>query len=338
MKKSILIIAAIGFLTLCLLNTATGKAFAIDDLDIGIFPPILEITATPPASAQSVINLSNLNENSHDFKISVRPFKQASQNNGQIEYLSNADLLGPDPLLRQKIHFFEAGNETDTVHLDPLESKDITMQIDLDKNSPLGDYYFSVIFTTEQNNDETVSNTKLPAGIATNVLLSVGPKGDTNGFIQRFKAPFFIEQGPVPFIVAIENTSNHFIMPEGKITIKNLFGKQVGKLDLLPQYILSGSSRYLIDQDQASPSADLLSSIQGLQLNSPAAVWNENFLLGVYTADLRVSLGDKGPVFKQTFVFFAFPIIPTLGLSLFFMVILGIGLRVFHKLPNIKFR
>lgn len=334
MRKPFATIIFTGFLLTFLINA--NYAFAIDDLDIGIFPPILEITATPPASAQSLISLQNQNETPHNFQITVRPFKQSSQNNGQIEYPQNIDFQGPDPFLRQKIHFFDGENEIQTIRLEPLESKDIIMQIDLDKNSPLGDYYFSVIFVTEPEQGENISNTKLPAGIATNVLLSIGPKGDTTGFIQNFKTPIFLEHGPVPFTVSIENTSDHFIIPEGRINIKNIFGQPVAKLDLLPQYILSGSRRYLIDQNQASASAELLSTIQSLKQSQPIVVWPEKLLLGVYTADLRISLGEKGPILKQTIVFFAFPVIPTLGISFLFMIILGISLRVLHKFPKAK--
>ena len=80
-----------------------------------------------------------------------------------------------------------------------------------------------------------------------NVLLTVGPKGKTNGILEDFSSPLFVDSGPVAFNVAVKNTSNHFIQPRGEIIIKNMFGQAIGKVSLLQVNILADSTRRMPD-------------------------------------------------------------------------------------------
>jgi hypothetical protein len=166
------------------------------------------------------------------------------------------------------------------------------------------------------------------AGIATNVLLSIGPKGPTQGNIEEFSTPIFNSKGPVPFTVRVRNTSNHFITTKGDIVIKDMFGQNVGKVDLLPVNILSQSVR-LIPDSQQSPGANPPASLKAyfLSLKSIAAVWPETFLFGPYTATLTLALSDQGPLYRRTINFYTFPIGPLFGIIIILIIITAIIIR-----------
>lgn len=335
MKKTVLAL----FMAL-LFGSFAVSANAADDLDIAISPPILDITALQPSQVSTKITLQNMNENSHDFTIVIQPFKQSTENNGALEYVDVFN--GPDPFIRQKITFFDQDSEVTKIHLGPLESKALTMKLDIGKDDKSGDYYFSVIFMTTKESDSAQTTVRLPSGIATNVLLSLGKPGSTTGSIDSFMGPLFIERGPVDFKILLSNTSDHFILPTGNVTLKNIFGQTVGKVDILPQYVLSQTKRYLTDKQQSLPSdkqslqssptaaglkSKVLDSTQSIQ-STPRVVWPEKALLGLYSATVNIALSENGPIVKRQIVFLAFPLIPALATALIITILLGIYLRV----------
>ncbi|RJP45864.1 MAG: hypothetical protein C4584_02480 [Armatimonadetes bacterium] len=341
MKKLLLLITF--YFALNLSFTTKIKAA---ELSIGVYPPVLQIQATPPAAIKANITLQNLNENPQDLKFSLNPFT-AKDDNGQIAFIPQESLGDLDQLLTEKVQIrldqsklkekdkatpIESG-PLDSIHLDPYESKDITLNINIDKNDPLGDYYFSIIFMAEKEN-ETIQNksfVKNPAGIGNLVLLSVGQKGTTKGNIETFKTPLFLNEGPVPFTLLLNNTSGHLIQPTGTIHITNIFGKTVGKIDVLPSYILSNSSRYLTDINQASPSASTLAYLEKHKPEHKILIWNEKFLMGFYTAKLKLSLSGQGPQFTTTTHFFALPTSFLIGLAFVLIIVINIYLKVYRK-------
>ncbi|MCL4354850.1 four helix bundle suffix domain-containing protein [Patescibacteria group bacterium] len=319
------------FTFLSFFTFSASPAYA-DDLSLGIYPPIIEINATPPAEVKARITIQNQAETDEKLKIILKPFTASSKYNGEVSY-SSSQFSSSDPLLLQKVQILDAGQETKEITLAPLESKNLELRASIGKDDPLGDYYFSVIFLSERESDLKTNIVKLPSGIATNVLLSVGPKGPTTGEIEEFRTPFFFDSGPVPFTIFVKNTSEHFTTPTGTIVIKNMFGQTIGKIDLLPQTILANSYRYLVDREQASPSAALvakLDAVKAKQKGTPSnvALWQENYLLGYYTAELSLSLSENGPVLHSATHFIAIPFSILGGLVFAIMICLSVYLRV----------
>lgn len=304
---------------LILLLTLKAPANAADDLDISISPSVLTIEALQPSTIKTNITIQNMNENAHDFTLTIQPLKQ-SDANGTIEYVEIFN--APDPAMREKITFLdEKKEEVRKLHLGPLEKKTLTMNIDINKETSSGDYYFSVIFMTEKDSEDSDTITTLPTGIATNVLLSVGKPRKTIGEISSFSGPLFLEHGPVEFELLLSNTSDHFILPTGNVTFKNIFNQTVGKVDILPQYILSESKRFLTNKPNAK-------SATRTNIPKSKLVWKEEALLGIYTATAHIALSENGPTITKQIVFIAFPVIPALASTIVITVLLGIYLRV----------
>src|ERR1035437_6575254 len=309
-----------------ILNLKFVPAAHAAGLSLGIFPPILQIQATPPTEIKSKILIENLGDDPVDLKIGLKPFIASDKENGQVNYSSDYNLA--DPFIFDKMQILDGNSSIDSITLAPGQKKELTLEIALSQNEILGDYYFSIIFISANTPTANSNISGAAAGIATNVLLSIGPKGPTQGNIEEFSAPVFISKGPVPFTVRIRNTSSHFITTKGDIVIKNMFGQSVGKVDLLPVNILAQSVRLIPDSQQspgANPPASLKSYFSNLQ--SIAAVWPETFLFGPYTATLTIALSDQGPLYRRTVNFYAFPAETLFVILLIILIIAAIVIR-----------
>ncbi|MCL5439096.1 MAG: hypothetical protein M1268_03860 [Patescibacteria group bacterium] len=329
-----------GLLTLTfnfgLLTFNLTKANAAS-LSLGVYPPVIKIEVNPPVSINTPITIENQGEEPVNLKIQFKRFTQGPNENGEVSHLLEKDLYPwPDPKIFEKIQVLsENGNTIETVALAPQQRRTVMLHVGLLKDEPPGEYYFSIIFLANpdfsQQNESTLSEAS--GGIATNILLSIGPKGKAKGALEEFSSPFFLEKGPIPFTVRIKNTSDHIVVPQGLIVIKNVFGQTIGKVELLPVNILSDTIRSIPDSLQspeATPPAKFEIRNSKFEI-PPKAVWYESFLLGPYNATLTVALSDQGPVFKKTIYFFAFPLQYAIGLLIAIILILIIRKRLKNK-------
>lgn len=301
------------------------KGVRAQGISLGIYPPIIEVQTTPPSSPSTKISIQNFEDNEVTLNIELIPIEMSSDATGDI--LFNPQLLkgGFYGYYKGRIQLLEDGKKIDTITLQPQESKQITVNINLQKGDPPGDYYYAIVFLSSGKSLADTSLTSIPAGIATNLLLSVGPKSAAIGGITEFSTSTFKNSGPVEFSLKLHNGSKHLVNPTGKVIISNMLGKEVAKLNILPQYVLTQSDRYLIGQE-SSASARLASG------ENPKIIWNEKFLLGFYTATANLRLDENGNIITKRTYFFAFPIYFFFGIAIAFFVLAGVYLRVRKKI------
>jgi hypothetical protein len=296
----------------------TPSAFA-ESISLGIYPPIIQIDAAPPAEVSSDIVIQNQGEESIILKIDIKPFKPKGTENGELSFLFDNDEFGADPQMIERIKVYDEDNEINSVTLSPKQEKKLNLKISIPKGQTPSDYYFSIIFISENTFSSDLNLSQAAAGVAINVLLSVGPKEKPKGEIIEYSAPFFLQKGPVPFKVRLRNESDFFITPKGAIIIKNMFGQTIGRIDLLPVNILAHSTRVI-------PSTENLKEL--------TANWNENFILGPYTATLIIALSEEGPLFKRDIYFIGFPIEVIIGIVIVIIIIVFITKRLRKKLKG----
>ena len=288
-------------------NLSEAPSVSAQELSVSIDPPLIQIEAKAPALVKTPITIQNESDQNITYSIFLLPFKAGSEKNGQVEFDKNLiekykDIFG-------KIQILDQNRSLTQITLAPKQKKDLTLSIRVLKDEKPIDYYFSVIFISEaiENLDQD-SFVGARAGIGTNVLLSIGPKSQTQGYIKEFSAPKFVDKGPVKFKLNIANTSRHYVSIKGNLIIKNIFGQAVGNIDLAPVNILGRSERF----------------IEGIN-------WNEKFLLGIYKADLTVTLSEQGPILKRSLTFFAFPAEAILGIIVAMILVVGIIKRARSK-------
>lgn len=299
-----------------MLHTTAVSADA-QALSLGIDPPIITVNAIPPANVTSFINIQNKGDAQVTLQIQLKPFK-AKGENGELEYSGEASQV------LKYIQILDANVPTESITLGPKQQKSLTLSINIPQDTNISNYYFSVIFISAGSPVESNSSTN-QAGIAANVLLSVGPAETPKATIEEFSSKIFFEKGPVPFTLRVKNTGAHFIKPTGEITIKNMFGQSVGKLDLTSVNILSNSIRAIPNnvyvQELRLKDASDPKTMNSYDFKLPIALWKENFLLGLYTATLNISMSDEGPAFTRTIHFFAFPFEMLIGIIIIIIAI-----------------
>ena len=315
-------------LTTCylILNTARVSAQSVD---LGIYPPVFQIQTTPPSSVKIPFSIQNFADTSVDLIISLKPFTASSTENGEVSFLDDLSSY-PDPSLLGRIQVFEGDTSIQTITLAPKQKKDLNLAIEIPKDEVKGEYYISLIFNSNDQNSMNSTSSQASAGIASNILLSVGPYGDAKGYIEDFSAPPFVSKGPIPFTVRVKNTSDHYLTPKGDITISNMFGQTIGKVNLLSVNILSNTVRRIPDSVQSDTTSKNYAQIKAVVNKNvyPVTVWPEKFLVGPYTATLTLALSNTGPLYKKSIVFFAFPAEYLIGILIIIMLLVFIALRV----------
>lgn len=321
------------FFTFYVLHFMFSPPAGAQGVDIGIYPPVFQVQVTTPANVKVPFFIQNFSDQSVDLNISLKAFTASGDENGEITFLENPDY--PDPFILNRVFILDNEAPIDSITLSAKQKRNLNLVLQIPSNEAKGDYYFSIVFTSNPNSLSNNSFLGASGGIAGNVLLSVGPQGKTQGILEDFSAPFFVSKGPVPFTVRLRNTSDHFITPKGDIIIKNMFGQSVGKIDLLAVNILSNTLRRIPDSLQSGAASDkdyekIKAVVEKNQF--PVAVWPEKFLLGAYTATITLSLSSQGPVFRKEIMFFSFPIEYIIGILAIIAIVVFIILKVRRRI------
>ena len=326
-------------LTLTVLTFLFPQRINAQEIGLGIYPPVSTVDALPPASVLVPLSVENSSTEPLTVALELKPFLPSSEEDGTVTYLSD-DTVFPsgDVLLLQRIRIIHNKKQVSKLTLAPKEIAEVDVSIPLSKQTVPGDYYFSVIFTgqaslpgPEQNTQSSISQ----AGIASHILLSVGPKKKAQGEIKEFSSPFFLTQGPAPFTLRLTNTSPHTIAPTGSVYITNMFGQTVGKVDLLPVHILSNSTRLIPDRKQVNEDGEVKEALyEEFLTHGPRVLWQESFLLGVYHATVKVKLSENGPILSQSTTFIAFPLPFLIGFGVVILLVITIIQRVRIKIKS----
>lgn len=288
-------------------------AFA-QQISLEVYPPILQINTDPPASIKAPFTIVNSSNNPIDLDILLKPFTSSEKQNGEVSFLLDGEQMpGADPNIFSKMQIYDGSSVITKLTLAPQQQKNLILHVGMPSDEPPSDYYFTILFVSHGQNLGSATATATTAGIGVNVLLSIGPKGNTTGLLNEFSTPWFMTRGPINFTTNVKNTSNFFIVPKGQIVIKNMFGQVVGNVELLPVNVLANTSRYLPDNKSGS---------------LEKAIWPETFVFGLYSATVTVALSDTGPLFSRTIYFIALPIAFIVGLLIFCLI----GAAVFYHL------
>lgn len=307
------------------------KAYA-DELNLKIQPSNLTIDAKTSADIRAPFTLTNEGLTSVTVNVLLKTFRGPGDDTGKVIY-TNSQLSSDeetDSFLKQ-VQILDDGFAVSSLTLGPKQQKQLQLRISLPQDSKTQDHYFSVIFITEQDTgvqalpdsqqQETISNAKI--AITLPVLLAVNRGKDQTGFLDTFSGPFFIQTGPVPFTVRVENTGEHFIEARGVIFVKNMFGQIVGKIELPPTSILAGSTRSLTSVYQPTSFSQ-----------PPKTYWSEKFLFGFYTATLALAMSPDQSLYTRSIYFVAFPVIGLVGILLFIALGFYLILRIKRKLSK----
>jgi hypothetical protein len=315
-----------------------------EQTSISISPALIQIKAKPPADVWTPFTIENNGIDPISLKIGYKAFDPQASSNGTVVFLNDGQSIkGADKNIFQKMEIVDDQNIShDSIDIGPKQQMRFRLRITLPENEPISDYYFSLIFlqtpslidqnATNDNVEEQKSVSSIQSGMGINVLLAVGDKEAPQGSIDNFSAPWFINNGPVIFNLSVNNSGNHFIIPYGKLIIKNLFGQTVEQLAIPPSIVLAGTSRNFISNINTKSASTTTGSVLSSNNQDQGLNWPVNFILGSYTATLTLTLSSSGPVYIRTIHFIGFPINLFFEILLVLCIFIYIYLRVKRKL------
>ena len=300
MKKIIAIALSLSFL---FLNFTLGKAQA-EEMALGLYPSLLEVTIKPDRSITQVYQLSNQGESDLFLTSQLVPFVPTDEKGGVLlkeeetspaqAWISfqNADLeLGQSFVLKAK------------------EEQQLVLKIKVPEQAPEDDYYLTLLLTSQSQSDFSQNSVQPQIKIGSHLLLTVSQTGEpprkaeitelklSNAWLKIGHWQIIDSFVNPLFLLKVTNTGRSLFKPMGSLNITGMTG-QTYRLDLLPENVLVKSSRQIqcFSPDQNQPIPCHLKT-----------GWRTKFLLGSYQAKVSFGLDKISDDYTKTISFLAFP-------------------------------
>lgn len=216
-----------------------GGEVAIGDFVVG--PGRVDLKLRPGETVVKEIILTNRIDNERAFEFIVEDM-QGDSTGEQAVVLLNGE-AGPYSI-REYISL-----PAERVTLQLGERVRVPVTISIPPNAEPGGYYGAVLATTVQDDGAEgtgVARSPIVARIGTLFFIEVPGETDIAGELVDFSTiddKAWYEKGPITFGIAYENTGSVHLNPYGELRIKNLFGTEVGFVELEPWFVLPKALR-----------------------------------------------------------------------------------------------
>lgn len=228
--KKIVIISIILFIILF----SPRKIMAASNLGLFVSPPTQQITVEKGNTDTGSITLMNHTPNFLHIQATASDFV-VNNTEGIPEFLSSS--LGNR---FSAADWIKMSHQTFT--LAPEEKKIVSYTITVPVNAASGGHYAAVIFTANGINQDNAANAKITLGVASLLSLTV-PGAIRESLIGTMEVPVFQEYGPVKINTTLTNTGDIDLIPQGSLTIKNMFGQVVSTTQVEAQHIFPEASK-----------------------------------------------------------------------------------------------
>ncbi|QQS44659.1 DUF916 domain-containing protein [Candidatus Roizmanbacteria bacterium] len=183
-----------------------------------------------------------------------------------------------------------------TFTLEPKSEREVQVTIKVPDQKVGGGRYGAMVFSI--NGGTTPNSAAIAQEIASLFLLRVSGPVDENIKVLEFSAPSFVEFGPVPLTLRLQNGGNVHVKATGIVSIMNVLGKKVEDIVIPPTNVFPDAAR-VIDTS-----------------------FNQKFLIGPYQAVAIVYYGSENKSITTYTPFFAFPVKIVAGIIILIVIIL----------------
>jgi hypothetical protein len=296
------------------------------NVSLSLTPPLIQLVIKPGKSVLIAYTLKNSGDpaiiSSH-----VVPFKPVGQK-GQIQI--DQQMEGP---VR-----FSLDNSNITLDqsffLNSRQSQQLLLKIRIPEGTPIGDYYYTFIATSEPPQGSGTNNAGAKVTIGSNILITVSSDGFTEakGSIPELSviSPYsfrflgkiykiFESTDTIPIRLVIRNEGSNLVQPEGTLILKGNFGEKA-HYDVLNQNILSHSERLI--QASGGAQIDCEDNPKAYYCKSDTSLLLKGFFLGKYHLSTSLTFGEGTQTLFAATSFYAFPIKYTIGILLAIIIII----------------
>lgn len=308
-----------GILLMTLLCASIPTTTAVDGLTISVAPPILEIRIKPGESTTEKIKVtSTANGDKLSLSTDVKDFYY--DDSDQLKFMTEEELADPD---LQKFSLKNWIVVEKDLTIPAGKSVEVPFTVNAPKDAAPGGHYGMIFFGKSVAATSGGAGVGIGGQIGVMILVSIPGESSKEGAISSplksgvFSAKtktftpktWFIDgdlfkNGPVDFSFKFQNNSDTHFVPEGKITVKNIFGSVVEQFPIENKRVFPGSSRAISGHSK------------------------KDFLFGFYTAELDV-IDQTGIHHSSETYFIGLPMM----LMLLIMTVCGL-LVLFFKLYN----
>lgn len=259
-------------------------AVVYDDFVVG--PGKIELTMNPGESRTVDVTIANRLGTEKSFSVTEEDFT------GSNDLKRPVILLGDDRgpySLKDFVHI-----PSSVVDIPHAEKAFIPVQISIPANAQPGGLYGSVIVSvatrsagTVSPDGQTTASNPIITRLATLFFVRIAGDAKEEGSLTQFSLAggksFLFDNGPLAFDLVFRNTGNVHLVPQGVITVTNMFGSEMGAIDVDPWFSMPQSLRFR------------------------EVGWTPPFLFGRYTARALVKRGYGSTTDEMTLVFWVIP-------------------------------
>lgn len=302
---------------LTLLSAGTPHVFGQgqDSLTLTVTPPFFELSINPGETWSSFIKVVNVNDYDMTLYASVVNFSANEKENGQGKF---TPIFKRDPEAQGSML-----GEWITVTKDPIYvpaggSMQVPFSIKAPPNADPGGHYAAILIGT-QPTAPVEGGLAVSSYISSLIFAKVSGTIIEQGDIRELSTPHTFFNAPeIPITLRFENTGNVHVLPQGNITIYNMWGKVRGTIPVNQNTafgnVLPGTTRKF--------------SYTWTGESNP-------FEAGKYTAVATLSYGSDGRKNVSSITtFWIVPIVPVaagLGLTLLFVGIIVLFVRAYIR-------
>lgn len=186
-------------------------------------------------------------------------------------------------------------------------SATVNVLIEVPEDATPGGHYAMVLHSPNFSGVEDQSGAGISQRAGTLLYVLVDGVINESAFVSRFDVPKFLEKGPVPMAIKIKNESDIHINPTPKITIKNIFGKEVANLVLDSKNVFPFTERDFSD------------------------IWDKKWGFGPYTLSLEAAYGIQGQAMTARAVIWLIPITIIIIILLSILLIMAVVMMLKKK-------
>lgn len=283
-------------------------------LALTISPARLEISGKPGEVVSDTIELYNDESSPRTYFISTQNFI-ADGETGAPNFTGNSEGIAT---------WIQTNSSVTVV---PKERKLVGFSITIPQDAPPGGHFGAIFFSSSpaDTSGQMMIGGKVGALVLLTVAGDVKEDAVANAFMTQFGSWF--AHVPINFEYWFNNMGGNRIKPVGTITIKNLFGFEVGSMSANPKggNVLPKSMRKFV-----VTWGDERTDLRGKFFHDMYAnvVWElTHFRFGYYTASLHLAYGENGKVVDTDYSFFIVPwhlilLVPGVGAAFFLARIL----------------
>ena len=217
-----------------------GNEIAVGDFVVG--PGRTEVTVKPGESVTRMMTLTNRVADGKTFYVEVEDMSGSADGSEAVVLLG--DVVGPYTL--KDYITFNGKN----IYLDLGERAQIPVTITMPVNAEPGGYYGAVLVSTVQDvaekDENSVAQSPIIARIGTLFFITVPGEAEVSGSVTDVSTTndrWWYQKGPINLNILFENTGSVHLNPYGAVSIYNMFGEEVGNIELEPWFVLPKSLR-----------------------------------------------------------------------------------------------